>query len=193
MSGKSRGDDGRLDPLELGKTVQLLYDAFSLVEAVGGSLSPYVPTMGSAAGPLAGLAAAWAEARARARGARGTPVYYEPGCGTAAFASLVASSSPSVYIVCLELDEQLAVMARERLRAAPLADTVVGDLSVFRPRRSDAAYAYLLPRAVDRLLQALEGTGTPIISLDYPAESDRGALHAAKMEVQGRTVYIYQA
>ena len=198
MSGSGRRQSSReggpeLDGLELGRTVQLLYDAFSLIEGVGGSLSPYVPTLGSVAEPLAALAAAWAEARAAARGAGGTPVYYEPGCGAARFASLVAREG-TAYTLCLELDEALAREAHERLKhASPLADTIVGDLASFRPRRSDTVYAYLLPRAVQRLLEALDGSHAPVISLDYPAEEDRGHLSTAILEVLGRRIYVYQA
>lgn len=185
-------DEPVLDEEELGRTAQLLYEAFASIEAVGGSLSPYVPTHGSAAEQLPQLLEALAHARAAAREHGGPPVYYEPGCGAARFAERMRGRG--VYILCLELDEYLAAEARDRLRREPLADVVVGDLTVFRPRRVDVAYAYLLPRAVSRVLEALEGTGAPLLSLDYPAEGpvDR-LLEAARLLVAGRSVYAYEA
>ncbi len=177
-----------LDEEELGNTVQLLYDAFALVESVGGSLSPYVPTQDYVASVLTQLAAAFAERRPRG----GRPaLYYEPGCGAGKVAS--GAAARGLYSICLELDEYLAREAQERARRSPLLDVVVGDLSVFRPRRVDVVYAYLLPRAVRRVLEALEGLHAPVVSLDYPAEGDRGVLSAARLDVLGRSVFVYES
>jgi SAM-dependent methyltransferase len=181
----------RIDEEELGRTVQLLYDAFSLVESVGGSLSPYVPTQEYIVGLVLDLVEAAAAGRRAARGERGPPVYYEPGCGAGRVAARAAERG--LYSVCLELDEYLAREAAERARRSPLLDVVLGDLSVFRPRRVDAVYAYLLPRAVLRVLEALRGLGAPVVSLDYPAEGDRGVLVASRLELLGRSLFAYES
>ncbi|KSW11486.1 hypothetical protein CF15_01150 [Pyrodictium occultum] len=183
------GREPRLDERELGKTIEILYNAFQSLEAVGGSLSPYVPTQEYMVEPLLRILHAMAVGRLRARGLERQPIYYEPGCGAGGVASKAAEMG--FYTVCLELDEYLAADAARRLRGL-LADTVVGDLSVFRPRRVDAVYAYLLPRAVQRLLDTLRGLHAPLLSLDYPAEGDRGSLHAARLEVRSRSVYVYE-
>ena len=183
-------DERRLDEEELGVTAQLLYEAFHLIEGVGGSLSPYVPTQEYVASILVDIAAAMAEARWRSRGARGVPVYYEPGCGSGRVAAVAAEKG--LYTLCLELDEYLAREARGRVHPL-LGDVVVGDLTVFRPRRVEAVYAYLLPRAVRRTLEALAGTGAAVLSLDYPAEGSRGAWEAARLIVEERSVYAYEA
>ncbi len=156
--------------------------------SVSGSLSPYVPTLES----YIPLMVDYAEALAAGRGSGRQPVYYEPGCGAGHVAAEAASRG--MHAVCLELDEGLALEAARRLRSSPNADVVVGDLSSFRPRRADVAYAYLLPRAVSALLKALEGLRVPIVSLDYPAEDEwEEAWRLAKLEVGYRHVYIYRS
>ncbi len=179
---------GLIDEEELGRTVQLLYDAFALVESVGGSLSPYVPTQDYVAGLIAELLEALA-----VRSSRGErmAVYYEPGCGTGKMA--IRAAKRGMYSICLELDQYLAKEAALRARASPLLDVVIGDLSVFRPRLAHVVYAYLLPRAVRRVLDALMGSHAVVVSLDYPAEGDRGVLSLAKLDVAGRSLFVYRA
>jgi SAM-dependent methyltransferase len=182
-----RDDEARLDDLELGRTIQLLYDAFNSVLAASGSLSPYVPTLES----YIPLMVDYAEAFAR-RGARGQLVYYEPGCGAGRVAGEAARRG--MYVLCLELDEDLAREAARSLRWAPNVDVVVGDLTSFRPRRADTVYAYLLPRAVAHVLRELEGLNAPVVSLDYPAElEDEQVRRLATLEAGYRRVYIYRA
>jgi len=182
------GDERRLDEEELGRTVQVLYDAFSLIEGVGGSLSPYVPTQEYIVDAVLDIVEA--VARRVSRGSR-LPVYYEPGCGAGRVASRAAARG--MYSICLELDYYLAREAAEKAHGSPLLDVVVGDLALFRPRVADAVYAYLLPRAVSRVLEALQGSGAGVVSLDYPAEGDRGVLSLARLEVAGRGLYTYRA
>ncbi len=184
---EERGRGGGLDAGELGRAAQRLYDAFSLIEGVGGSLSPYVPTQEFVADAVAWLASGFAWAR---RGARGQPVYYEPGCGAGRVAARAAGRG--MYAVCLELDEYLAREAQERARGSASMDVVVGDLSVFRPRRVSVVYAYLLPRAVSRVLEALRGLGAAVLSLDYPSEDGfEEAERVSVIDVRGRSVYVY--
>ncbi|ABM81220.1 radical SAM protein [Hyperthermus butylicus] len=181
-------DELVLDELELGRTIQLLYDAFASIMDAAGSLSPYVPTSSDIVDTILDLVEAMAAARAGNR----QPIYYEPGCGTATVAAKAAERG--MHTICLELDETLAVEAHRRLRDNPLAHTVVSDLAVFRPRRADTAYAYLLPRAVAKLLEALKGLGASIISLDYPAENDPDkVLELATIQIDNRRLHIYKA
>ncbi|ALL00242.1 hypothetical protein Pyrde_0192 [Pyrodictium delaneyi] len=189
-STMSREKHGSIDERELGKTVQLLYEAFQSIEAVGGSLSPYVPTQDYIVEPILQLLDAMAHGRRSARGEGQQPVYYEPGCGAGRVAERAAKRG--FYTLCLELDEYLAKAAAEKLANSPNADVVIGDLSVFRPRRVDAVYAYLLPRAVQRVLDVLAGQGAPLLSLDYPAEDDSGVLAAARLEIEARSIYAYK-
>ena len=187
MASDGEQGRGRLDPGELGRAAQLLYDAFSLIEGVGGSLSPYVPTQEFVADAVAWLAAGFAWAR---RGPQGQPVYYEPGCGAGRVAE--RASGRGMYALCLELDEYLAREAAARARRSVSMDVVVGDLSVFRPRRVSVAYAYLLPRAVSRVLGALQGLGAAVLSLDYPSEDGfEEAERVSIMDVRGRNLYVY--
>ena len=184
-------DGGRsvegIDAEELGRTIELLYDAFHTVESVGGSLSPFVPTQEYVEEPIAVLLEAFLE---RMRLVRGNPVFYEPGCGTARITSRVASKG--YYAVCLELDEDLAGMASRATRGL-LVDVVRGDLATFALRRADVAYAYLLPRAVRLVLEALSNRGTVLLSLDYPAEDDKGQVMAAELRIMHRGVYVYRS
>jgi len=176
-----------LDLEELGKTIQLLYDAFYTVDSIGGSLSPFVPTQEYIVDYVVLLVETFLETVERLR--KSPAVFYEPGCGTATITSRVASLGR--YAICLELDPDLARMARDNTRSL-LVDVVQGDLSVFRPRRASVAYAYLLPRAVLRLLEALEGLGTIVLSLDYPAEGDKGQLALTELRVMHRGIYVYK-
>jgi SAM-dependent methyltransferase len=186
MEGAGRD---RLDEEELGRTVQLLYDAFSLIDSVGGSLSPYVPTQDYIVENIVRLVDVFASRMARGRSG-GPPVYYEPGCGTGRVASRAARRG--MYSLCLELDAYLAREAAEKARYEPLMDVVVGDLSVFRPVRVDVVYAYLLPRAVRKVLEALQGSRSVVVSLDYPAEGDRGVLSLSRLEIFSRSLYVYK-
>jgi len=188
-SGKERHS---IDEEELGKTVQLLYDAFSLVESVGGSLSPYVPTQDYIVDVLLDHVEALAARSRITRWSRETPpVYYEPGCGTGRVA--VRAASRGLYSVCVELDPYLAREAAVKARLSPLLDVAIGDLSIFRLRAVDVVYAYLLPRAVAKVLAALQGANVPVVSLDYPAEGDRGVLSLTKLDVMERSVFIYRS
>lgn len=186
----SRNSYDRIDEREFGKTVQILYEAFQSTEAVGGSLSPFVPTQDYIIEPILQLLEAMARGRLNETGKRRQPVYYEPGCGSGTVAEKAAERG--FYAICLELDEYLARSAARRLARSPHADAVVGDLSVFRLRAVDAVYTYLLPRAVQRVLETLRGTKAPLLSLDYPAEDDGGALSAARLEIEARSVYAYK-
>ena len=183
------GDRGsqHLDEEELGRATQLAYEAFSVLEGMGASLSPYVPTQEEVMEPILALV----QASANRRGSQCPPVYYEPGCGAGRVASRAAESG--LYVLCLELDEELAAKAADKARRSPLMDTVVGDLTVFRPRRVDAAYLYLLPVAVARVLEVLRGLHAPVYSLDYPALGDHGALRAARLIIGGRSLYVYES
>ncbi|BEP17381.1 hypothetical protein PYJP_07330 [Pyrofollis japonicus] len=176
-----------LDAEELGRTIELLYDAFHTVESVGGSLSPFVPTQDYVEEPITVLLEAFLE---RAALSRPNPVFYEPGCGTAKITGRVAARG--YYAVCLELDAELAKLAAKNTRSL-LVDVVQGDLATFSPRRADVAYAYLLPRAVRMALEALEGRGTIMLSLDYPAEGDKGQLAVTELRIMHRGIYVYRA
>jgi hypothetical protein len=96
------------------------------------------------------------------------------------------------YAVCLELDAELAKLAAKNTRSL-LVDVVQGDLATFSPRRADVAYAYLLPRAVKMALEALEGRSTIMLSLDYPAEGDKGQLSITELRIMHRGIYVYRA
>jgi SAM-dependent methyltransferase len=176
-----------LDAEELGRTIELLYNAFQGVESVGGSLSPFVPTQEYVEEPIVVLLEAFLE---RMRRIRGNPVFYEPGCGNAKVTGHVASRG--YYAVCLELDEDLTRTASEATRGL-LVDVVRGDLATFTLRRADVAYAYLLPRAVRLVLEALSGRGTVLLSLDYPAEGDKGQVMVTELRIMHRGVYVYKA
>jgi hypothetical protein len=45
---------------------------------------------------------------------------------------------------------------------------------------------------VQRVIDALKGQKAPLLSLDYPAEDDGGALAAARLEIEARSVYTYE-
>jgi SAM-dependent methyltransferase len=185
-SDPNQQSEPRLDDLELGRTIQLLYEAFNSVLAASGNLSPYVPTLES----YIPLVVDYAEAFARK--SSGQQVYYEPGCGAGHVAGEAARRG--MHVICLELDEDLAREASRRLRGNPNVDVVIGDLTSFRPRRVDTVYAYLLPRAVAYVLQQLEGLGAPIVSLDYPAElDDEPVRRLAVLEAGYRRIYVYKA
>ncbi|MET1128612.1 MAG: hypothetical protein ABWW70_04780 [Thermoproteota archaeon] len=175
-----------LDLEELGRTIQLLYDGFSSVYSGVGILAPFVPSEGYAA-EVAPLYAAAFAARSERVGGRRYSVYYEPGCGTGEVAASVAERN--IYSICLELDEDLARKAKERLSTLPSADVVIGDLATFRPRRADVAYAYLLPRGVSAAIDSLRGLRTVVLSLDFPAEG--GEEPVAVLGVAHRRIYVY--
>lgn len=179
--------DERFDAEELGRIIQLLYDAFYTVESVGGSLSPFVPTQEYIEEPLSQLLETFLE---RSRVSNHHVVFYEPGCGTARITRRVAGKG--CYAICLELDADLAKMAHKSIKNL-LVDVVQGDLASFRPRRASVAYAYLLPRAVAKLLEALSGLGSIVLSLDYPAEGDKGHLATAELRIMHRGIYVYRA
>ena len=176
-----------VDMEEIGKTIQLLYDAIMFIESTRGNLSPFVPTQNSVGEQLVEYIDAFI---AKLKEEKSTVVYYEPGCGDASFARKVALSIKSLYIVCLEIDKYLAYNARKRLESL-YADVVIGDLSSFRPRRADIVYAYLLPRAVKYVLHTLQGLGSIVLSLDYPAEDSKGVYELAILRVDNRSLYVY--
>ena len=172
---------------EIGKTIQLLYDAIMFIESARGNLSPFVPTQDSIGEQLVRYIDTFV---AKLKDEENIVVYYEPGCGDASFARKVALSIKSLYVVCLEIDKYLAHDARKRLESL-YADVVIGDLSSFRPRRADIVYAYLLPRAVKHVLHTLQGLGSIVLSLDYPAEDSKGVYELAVLRVDNRSLYVY--
>ncbi len=174
---------------ELGETIQLLYDAIMFIESTQGNLSPFVPTQDSIGEQLVKYIDTFA---ATVTERKNIVVYYEPGCGNASFAEKVALRIKLLYIVCLEIDRYLAYDARKRLESL-YADVVLGDLSSFRPRRADIVYAYLLPRAVKHVLHTLQGLGSIVLSLDYPAEDSKGVYELAILRVDNRNLYIYSS
>ena len=172
---------------ELGETIQLLYDAIMFIESTQGNLSPFVATQDSIGEQLVRYIDTFV---AKLKEETNIVVYYEPGCGDASFARRVALSIKSLYIVCLEIDSYLAYDARERLESL-YADVVLGDLSSFRPRKADIVYAYLLPRAVKHVLHTLQGLGSIVLSLDYPAEDSKGVYELAILRIDNRSLYVY--
>ncbi|RUM48006.1 MAG: hypothetical protein DSY37_00800 [Hyperthermus sp.] len=166
--------------LDIGSEINLLSQAFAFLEEKGGSLSPYVATWGDAGRVVVALLTALLKRR-------GKLVYYEPGCGEAKVAGRVAEDAS--YTLCIELDESLAEKAWSTVKDHA-ADVVVADLAYFEPRRADVVYTYLLPKAIQIVINNLSNQNAIIVSLDYPSPG-YAPLEVARIKVGEREIYIY--